>query len=474
MTTLRLGGVSVTLGGTLVVDGVDAEVARGEWLTVIGPNGAGKSTLLRAIAGLVPFAGSIRIDDDEVSALGRRQVARRLAFVPQSPLLPSELAVRDYVLLGRTPHIGSFGSESARDLEAADRAIAQLELTAFAGRALRTLSGGEQQRAVLARALAQEAPLLVLDEPTTALDIGRQQQALELVAELREQQGLTVLSAMHELTLAAQYADRLLLLSGGRLVAAGAPDAIATEELISLHYRADVRVVQDDDGWPAVIPVRRARSSMPALMVQGVSSWAGKSLLTTALVRFFARRGVRVAPFKGQNMSNNARVVAGGEIGVAQYLQALAAGIEPDVRMNPVLVKPEGERASQVVVDGRPDHGLSALAWRDRGPALWPPIERALRSLLAEFELVVIEGAGSPAEINLRSTDLANMRVAQAAGAPVILVADIDRGGAFAHLYGTWSLLGADERALDPGLRAQQVPRRSERCSRPPPRSSSA
>lgn len=186
---------------------------------------------------------------------------------------------------------------------------------------------------------------------------------------------------------------------------------------------------------------------MPALMVQGVSSWAGKSLLTTALVRFFARRGVRVAPFKGQNMSNNARVVEGGEIGVAQYLQALAAGLEPDVRMNPVLVKPEGERQSQVVVNGKVDAGLSARAWRDRGPALWPPIETALQSLLAEFELVVIEGAGSPAEINLRSTDLTNMRVAHAAAAPVILVADIDRGGAFAHLYGTWSLLDPPERA---------------------------
>jgi len=186
---------------------------------------------------------------------------------------------------------------------------------------------------------------------------------------------------------------------------------------------------------------------MPALMVQGVSSWAGKSLLTTALVRFFARRGVRVAPFKGQNMSNNARVVAGGEIGVAQYLQALAAGIEPDVRMNPVLVKPEGERQSQVIVNGRPNAELSARAWRERGPALWPPIETALRALLADFELVVIEGAGSPAEINLRSTDLTNMRVAHAADAPVILVADIDRGGAFAHLYGTWSLLDRPERA---------------------------
>jgi adenosylcobyric acid synthase len=186
---------------------------------------------------------------------------------------------------------------------------------------------------------------------------------------------------------------------------------------------------------------------MPALMIQGVSSWAGKSLVTTALVRLLARRGVRVAPFKGQNMSNNARVVAGGEIGVAQYLQALAAGIEPDTRMNPVLVKPEGERRSQVVIDGRPDLALSELPWRERGPALWPPIERALRSLLDEYELVVIEGAGSPAEINLRSTDLANMRVAHAAGASVLLVADIDRGGAFAHLYGTWALLDEPDRA---------------------------
>jgi adenosylcobyric acid synthase len=180
---------------------------------------------------------------------------------------------------------------------------------------------------------------------------------------------------------------------------------------------------------------------MTALMVQGVSSWAGKSLVATALVRFFHRRGVRVAPFKGQNMSNNARVVDGGEIGVAQYLQALAAGLGPDVRMNPVLVKPEGDQTSQVIVDGRPDHALGALPWRERGPYLWAPIEHALASLLAEYELVVIEGAGSPAEINLLSTDLANMRVARAANAPVVLVADIDRGGAFAHLYGTWALV---------------------------------
>jgi adenosylcobyric acid synthase len=181
-------------------------------------------------------------------------------------------------------------------------------------------------------------------------------------------------------------------------------------------------------------------------MVQGTSSWAGKSLLVTALARLAARRGIAVAPFKAQNMSNNARVVDGGEIGVAQYLQARAARVEPDVRMNPVLVKPEGDSRSQVVVLGRPDRGLSRRAWLERPPSLWPVIKRSLRALAAEYELLLIEGAGSPAEINLMSTDLANMRVARLAGARVLLVADIERGGAFAHLYGTWALLEPEDR----------------------------
>ena len=191
---------------------------------------------------------------------------------------------------------------------------------------------------------------------------------------------------------------------------------------------------------------------MSALMIQGACSSAGKSLVTTALARAFARRGIDVCPFKAQNMSNNARVVVGGEIGVAQYLQALAARVEPDVRMNPVLVKPEGDDRSQVVVLGRPDLELSRQRWRERRGGLWPVIESALRELLAEHDLVLLEGAGSPAEINLRDTDLANMRSAKAAGAPVVLVADIDRGGAFAHLYGTWALLPEDERSLVRGF----------------------
>jgi len=256
MTSIVLDGLTVELGGATVLDRVGAEISPGEWIALIGPNGAGKSTLLRAVAGLVPYHGSITLDGEEVSGLARRAVAQRLAFVPQAPLLPAAMRVDEYVLLGRTPYLGAFAHESPHDFAAAGQAIERLELEPFSRRQLRTLSGGEQQRVVLGRALAQEAPLLLLDEPTTSLDIGRQQQALELVATLRAQGELTVLCAMHDLTLAAQYADRLLLLSHGRLVAAGPPGEIATEALVSEHYGADVRVV-NEDGAVAVIPVRR-------------------------------------------------------------------------------------------------------------------------------------------------------------------------------------------------------------------------
>jgi len=182
-------------------------------------------------------------------------------------------------------------------------------------------------------------------------------------------------------------------------------------------------------------------------MILGTTSGAGKSWLATALCRWYARQGLKVAPFKAQNMSNNARVVAGGEIGSAQYFQALAACAEPEVRMNPLLLKPERDTASQVVLLGRVDEGLSRMPWRGRSAAVWPQVAQALDALRAEHEVVVIEGAGSPAEINLKDSDIVNMRVAAQADARCLLVTDIDRGGAFAHLYGTWALLAPEERA---------------------------
>jgi adenosylcobyric acid synthase len=192
------------------------------------------------------------------------------------------------------------------------------------------------------------------------------------------------------------------------------------------------------------------------VMVLGTTSGAGKSWLATALCRWYARQGLKVAPFKAQNMSNNARVVGGphggGEIGSAQYFQALAARAEPDVRMNPLLLKPESDTHSQVVLLGRVDDALSRTPWRGRSASVWPVIADCLDALRGENDVVVIEGAGSPAEINLRESDVVNMRVAQHADAGCLLVTDIDRGGAFAHLYGTWALLAEDERKLIRGF----------------------
>jgi cobalamin transport system ATP-binding protein len=252
-----LDRVSVDLGGASILGGISASVEDGEWVALIGPNGAGKTTLLRTILGLVPFRGGVEVAGVPLQALGRRQLARRVALVPQVPLQPPEMTVAEYVLLGRTPHLGYLAGEGRGDREATAEALARLDLVRFADRRLGTLSGGERQRAVLARALAQEAPVLLLDEPTSSLDIGRGQQALELVDALRES-GLTVLSAMHDLTLAAQYADRLLLLDRGTLVAAGSPRDVLRPELIAEHYGAEVRVIEN--GGLAVVPTRPQRS----------------------------------------------------------------------------------------------------------------------------------------------------------------------------------------------------------------------
>jgi adenosylcobyric acid synthase len=193
------------------------------------------------------------------------------------------------------------------------------------------------------------------------------------------------------------------------------------------------------------------------VMVLGTSSGAGKSWLATALCRHYAQRGLKVAPFKAQNMSNNARVVPAaegrmGEIGSAQYFQALAARAVPDVRMNPLLLKPEADTHSQVVLMGQVSRELTALPWRGRSAHVWPQIAAALDALRADHDVVVIEGAGSPAEINLMDSDVVNLRVARHADARCLLVADIDRGGAFAHLYGTWALLPEGDRARIAGF----------------------
>ncbi|HLY33033.1 MAG TPA: ABC transporter ATP-binding protein [Jatrophihabitantaceae bacterium] len=253
--TLDLERVTIRYDGIDAVRGVTESVAAGEWVGIIGPNGAGKSSLLRAVAHLITYTGAIHIDGADAAHMSRRNRAKLIAYVPQQPELPAGMSALEYTLLGRTPHIPYFGVESPEDRRHCLDVLDQLELGDRADRNLATLSGGELQRVVLARALSQDAPVLLLDEPTSALDLGRRVDALELVDALRRAHGLTVVSAMHDLTLAAQFADRLVLLSEGAVIASGPPAEVLSEDVLSACFGVRVRVIADDGGL-LVVPQR--------------------------------------------------------------------------------------------------------------------------------------------------------------------------------------------------------------------------
>jgi iron complex transport system ATP-binding protein len=257
---LEVRGVGAVLGRARVLDAVDLVVEPRTWTAIVGPNGAGKSTLLRVVAGLQKHDGHVLVDGLDVDALAPRDRAARIGYAPQVPVLPDGIVVRDYVLLGRTPYHPLLASARDADRAVVDDALARLDLALLADRPLRTLSGGERQRAVLARALAQQPRLLLLDEPTAALDLGHAQQLLELVDDLRREHGLTVLSTLHDLALAGQYADRLVLLDAGRVVASGAPGEVLTTAVLARHYGATAEVFEGPDGV-RVHPVRPARRS---------------------------------------------------------------------------------------------------------------------------------------------------------------------------------------------------------------------
>ena len=252
-------GVSARYGTRVVASDVSVSVERGGWLAIIGPNGAGKSSLLKAIVGVVAHDGSILLDGVPASSLSNRERAKAVAYAPQTPQLPNRLTVTDYVLLGRTPHLAPLARERRSDIAIVSQVLTRLDLDGLATRALQTLSGGERQRAVLARVLAQQAGLLLLDEPTTGLDIGHAQALLDLIDRLRHEEGATVVSTLHDLTLSAQYAPHLLLLDKGKVAASGTPAEVLTQERIAHHYSANVEVLHTKAGDPVVAPARGRR-----------------------------------------------------------------------------------------------------------------------------------------------------------------------------------------------------------------------
>lgn len=248
---LEFQGVTVDLGSARVLDGVDLRVAAGEWVNIIGPNGAGKTTLLRTVLRAVDYLGTVSIHGAEPGDAAAR--ARSIAYVPQTPVIPPGMAVIDYALLGRTPHRGPFAGDSRADLAIVAEVLERLDLLTFVDRDVGSLSGGERQRVVLARALVQQSPVLLLDEPTTALDLGHQQDVLDLVEELRRERDLTVVATLHDLTLAARYGDRIAVLADGVIAESGPPAEVLTADLIATHFRAKVRIIDDVDG-PVIVP----------------------------------------------------------------------------------------------------------------------------------------------------------------------------------------------------------------------------
>ena len=243
-----------------VLDGVSLAVGRGDLVGILGPNGSGKTTLLRILGGMLrPRAGAVTLDGRPMAEWSRREIARRVATVPQETYAPFDFTVLDIVLMGRFPHLGAFALEGPEDLAIARRALAATGTAEFEGRAFSTLSGGERQRVVIASALAQSPQLLLLDEPTASLDIGHQIEVQTLLSRLNSDDGMTMVLSTHDLNLAAALCRRLVLLRGGRVLAAGPTDEVLTSTTVRALYNVDAAVERHArSGRLTVVPLGRA------------------------------------------------------------------------------------------------------------------------------------------------------------------------------------------------------------------------
>lgn len=262
MTSLKLARVSVQLGGRVVLDTVDLAVEPGEIVGIIGPNGAGKSTLLKSALGLVPYTGAIELNDQDRAALDVTQSARLVAYVPQDHEIAWPMTVEGLVGLGRHPYRAPFAATSREDRHAVENALREMDVTDLRHRQTSELSGGEKARALIARALAQQTPLLLADEPTAGLDPAHQLRLLRLLRS-KAQSGQAIVLTIHELHVAARWCDRLVLLDRGRLVAEGAPRSVLTPKLLAEVYGCEAYLADDASGL-IVVPTRLVADDGPS------------------------------------------------------------------------------------------------------------------------------------------------------------------------------------------------------------------
>ena len=493
---LKTDNLNAGYGKKIIVSGVSLEVKAGSVVTLIGPNGSGKSTVLKTITGqLKKLGGSVCVMGRDFESLSSAEAARHVSMVMTERIHPEYMTCRDVIATGRYPYTGRLGILGNEDWRAVDEAVSLVHAEDVADKDFNQVSDGQRQRVMLARAICQDTEIIVLDEPTSFLDMFYKLDLLKTIRFLAREKGKAIVMSLHELDLVKMIADTVVCVDGSKVLRTGSVAEIFTGSFIqrlygveddefdpvtaSIHLRGDVapsvgagsRVspsAPDSSASPAsaVAPasVAQAASGAPVakssakkhakvIMVQGTMSNAGKSLLVAGLCRVFMQDGYRVAPFKSQNMALNSFITKDGlEMGRAQVMQAEAAGTEPMVCMNPILLKPTDDKGSQVIVNGEVLGNMRAKDYFKYKKELIPEIKKAFSVLDEQFDIVVIEGAGSPAEINLRSDDIVNMGLAEMLDAPVLLVGDIDRGGVFAQLCGTVQLLRPEERERVKGL----------------------
>ena len=460
---LSLDRVGAGYGKKIVLSGVSLEIKEGEIVCLIGPNGSGKSTVLKTIVReLKAVEGSLTLLDRNFSRMKGSEIAREISMVMTERIHPQLMTCREVISTGRYPYTGRLGILSEEDRSKVEEAISMVGAENIADCDFNEISDGQKQRIMVARAICQDTKIIVLDEPTSYLDMFHKIDLLKIIRRLAREKNKTIIMSLHELDLVKMVSDRVVCIGENKVLRVGAVDDIFCGNFIQNLYG-----VRDDEFDPtdATLHVdfdeeKKTKRTIAennvhakVIMVQGTMSNAGKSLIVAGLCRIFAQDGYKVAPFKSQNMALNSYVTEDGfEMGRAQAMQAEAAGIECEVSMNPILLKPTSDMGSQVIVNGEVIGNMKAKEYFEYKKYLVPEILKAFSNLEKKADIIVIEGAGSPAEINLKENDIVNMGLAEMLDAPVLLVGDIDCGGVFAQLAGTVGLLEKKERNRICGL----------------------
>ena len=459
---IKTENLNIGYGSDLIRD-ICIEAAPGKIVTLIGPNGSGKTTLLRTLTGeLSERGGVVYLNGRDKSEMSAYDIAKSMSMVMTEKIKPELMTCREVVEVGRYPYTGKLGILSAEDKDKARDAMEQTDITALADEMFCKLSDGQKQRVLLAKALCQEPDVLILDEPTSFLDIRYKIDLLEKIRKFSVEKNIAVLMSLHELDIARKVSDIVVAVGEGKVLKIGSPDEVCTESFIRKLYGIEgVESELIGDGyWVAgeKDAIESERNTSPVgkakvIMIQGTMSNAGKSLVAAGLCRIFANDGYKVAPFKSQNMALNSYITDEGlEMGRAQVVQAECARIRPMAEMNPILLKPTSAMGSQVIVNGKVVGNMKAMDYFRHKKDYIPEIMKAYEKLADMADIIVVEGAGSPVELNLKEGDIVNMGLAELIDSPVLLVGDIDRGGIFPQLLGTLDLLTDSERNRVKGL----------------------